>query len=94
MSRPPSPRLPRPTIRFLLAPSILALMFSAAWAGDREDIVVADFEGDDYAGWTADGTAFGTGPARGTCPARCTSTGSSAGGWSTASSAATTRPAP
>lgn len=32
------------------------------------DIVVADFEGDDYGDWTVEGTAFGTGPARGTLP--------------------------
>src|SRR4051794_38922701 len=35
---------------------------------DRPDLVVADFEGDDYAGWAATGTAFGRGPARGTLP--------------------------
>src|SRR5205823_1467251 len=35
---------------------------------DREDILVADFEGDTYGDWTATGTAFGTGPARGTLP--------------------------
>lgn len=29
---------------------------------DRPDIVFADFEGDSYAGWTTEGTAFGPGP--------------------------------
>src|SRR5689334_11927007 len=32
------------------------------------DILVADFEGDDYGAWKVEGTAFGTGPARGTLP--------------------------
>lgn len=33
-----------------------------------EGRVLADFEGDDYAGWEATGEAFGTAPARGTLP--------------------------
>lgn len=33
-----------------------------------EGRMLADFEGDDYEGWTATGTAFGSGPARGTLP--------------------------
>ena len=32
----------------------------------REPIAFADFEGDDYAGWTVEGEAFGAGPAAGT----------------------------
>jgi sucrose-6-phosphate hydrolase SacC (GH32 family) len=36
----------------------------AARGGD--DIVIADFEGSDYGAWTAEGEAFGTGPAEGT----------------------------
>ena len=32
------------------------------------DILIADFEGDDYGVWTVEGTAFGRGPARGTLP--------------------------
>lgn len=31
----------------------------------RPDILIADFEGDDWGGWTVEGTAFGPGPARG-----------------------------
>ena len=31
----------------------------------KGDIVLADFEGEDYEGWTADGEAFGRAPARG-----------------------------
>ncbi len=37
-------------------------------AADRPDRVVADFEGDDYAPWVADGPAFGRAPARGAWP--------------------------
>lgn len=33
---------------------------------ERPPIVFADFEGDDYAGWTIEGEAFGKGPAAGT----------------------------
>jgi fructan beta-fructosidase len=32
------------------------------------DLLVADFEGDTYGGWKAEGEAFGTGPAKGTLP--------------------------
>jgi hypothetical protein len=32
------------------------------------DVVLADFEGSDYAGWQATGEAFGAGPAQGTLP--------------------------
>jgi fructan beta-fructosidase len=42
-----------------------AFPFGAAAAGD---VSFADFEGTDYGGWTATGTAFGPGPARGTLP--------------------------
>lgn len=34
----------------------------------RKPILLADFEGDSYAGWFVDGEAFGTRPARGTLP--------------------------
>ncbi len=34
----------------------------------NDDILIADFEGDDYGQWKADGEAFGTGPAKGTLP--------------------------
>ena len=50
----------------------LALMLGSARAVKapeqpaRPPIVLADFEGDDYGGWKATGTAFGTGPATGT----------------------------
>ncbi|MFO0848566.1 MAG: 2,6-beta-D-fructofuranosidase [Gemmataceae bacterium] len=49
----------------VLAACLTALPVVAA---DRPDVLVADFEGDTYAGWTATGTAFGTGPAKGTLP--------------------------
>jgi fructan beta-fructosidase len=37
-------------------------------ADAAEDILIADFEGETYAPWSAEGTAFGPGPARGTLP--------------------------
>jgi len=36
------------------------------------ETVIADFEGDTYGAWTAEGTAFGTGPAKGTLPGQMT----------------------
>jgi len=33
-----------------------------------DDIVIADFEGDDYGDWTVEGKAFGSGPSKGTLP--------------------------
>src|SRR5262245_6933511 len=52
-------------------PFLLGLLMGApalAHADDRPDVLLADFEGDDYGGWRAEGDAFGTGPARGTLP--------------------------
>jgi sucrose-6-phosphate hydrolase SacC (GH32 family)/nicotinamidase-related amidase/type 1 glutamine amidotransferase len=40
----------------------------AAAAGEREDLLIADFEGGDYGGWQASGEAFGSRPVRGTLP--------------------------
>jgi len=37
-------------------------------AQDRSDLLLADFEGKDYGGWTVQGAAFGKAPARGTLP--------------------------
>lgn len=41
---------------------------AAMAAGAAEDLLLADFEGKDYGGWTATGEAFGPGPAQGTLP--------------------------
>ncbi|HEX3133600.1 MAG TPA: glycoside hydrolase family 32 protein, partial [Planctomycetota bacterium] len=43
--------------------SLLSLPLLAA-----DDLVIADFEGGTYNGWTSEGTAFGTAPAKGTLP--------------------------
>ncbi|MBX9622922.1 MAG: glycoside hydrolase family 32 protein [Gemmataceae bacterium] len=57
-------------------PLLFALLAAPAFAADRPDIVVADFEGDRYpAGWTTTGTAFGDGPAKGTLPDQMPVTG-------------------
>jgi fructan beta-fructosidase len=50
-----------------LAGLLLALAGAPLAAADA-DILVADFEGDDYGDWKVEGTAFGTKPARGTLP--------------------------
>ena len=44
-------------------PSMLAVSSQNAVATD--DVMIADFEGKDYAGWKTEGNAFGDGPARG-----------------------------
>lgn len=59
-----------------MRPLLLALLLSSTGllAGET-DIVIADFEGQDYGAWKADGEAFGTGPARGTLPGQMKVTG-------------------
>ncbi len=42
--------------------------FLLSWVEADDDLVIADFESQVYAGWTAEGEAFGSGPARGTLP--------------------------
>ena len=41
-------------------------------AGESVDLIVADFEGDNYGVWKVEGTAFGNGPAHGTLPGQMT----------------------
>lgn len=54
---------------FITSFVVTACLFSCVRAGvAADDIVIADFEGDDYGAWKAEGTAFGTGPARGNLP--------------------------
>src|SRR4051794_24754237 len=66
----------------LRAATIAALFLIATPAfGARPDIVIADFEGNDYAGWTTTGDAFGAGPAHGTLPGQMPVTGHDGKGW-------------
>lgn len=54
-----------------LTPAFLARVSAAKAAQAAEERawqVIADFEGDDFAGWTATGKAFGSGPYAGTAP--------------------------
>ncbi len=46
-----------------------------------DDILIADFETDTYAPWTATGEAFGRGPARAHCLGRCKWMGTTERGW-------------
>ncbi len=48
---------------------------ATAPAAERPDLLVADFEGDDYRPWRVEGTAFGPRPARGTLPHQMEVTG-------------------
>jgi fructan beta-fructosidase len=53
----------------------------AASMETRPDILLADFEGDDWGGWTIEGTAFGTGPAHDALPGQADVTGYLGGGY-------------
>ncbi len=57
---------------FVLVSVVLGL---SAMAAASQDIVLADFEGEDYGNWVTTGTAFGQGPARGTLPNQMPVTG-------------------
>ena len=47
---------------------VLCLALAALTCAAEPDILIADFEGEDYGDWTVEGEAFGPGPARGTLP--------------------------
>ena len=47
---------------------LMLLGAQATGTPPRPDVVVANFEGNDYGNWIVTGTAFGTGPAQGTLP--------------------------
>ncbi len=49
-------------------PWLVLLVVAGPLAAAEPDLVVADFEGDDYGAWTVEGKAFGSRPARGTLP--------------------------
>lgn len=53
---------------------MLAVLWAGA-AGAAEDVLVADFEGEDYGPWRVEGAAFGDGPAHGTLPQQMSVTG-------------------
>ena len=75
----------------MLIALILPIAVLPATAADRPDLVVADFEGDDYAGWTADRHRLRQRPgARHAARPDARRRASKGKGWSTRSSAATT----
>jgi fructan beta-fructosidase len=53
---------------FCLSIALTITLIASAFAS--EDILVADFEGENYGEWKAEGDAFGTGPAKGTLPSQ------------------------
>jgi len=48
--------------------ALLAILGGSSIYGAEADVLIADFEGDDYGDWKVEGEAFGPGPARGTLP--------------------------
>lgn len=62
-------------MRTLVLACLAAVSLGLNRRADEPDILVADFEGDDYAGWKVEGTAFGDRPARGTLPKQMPVTG-------------------
>ncbi|WP_422928178.1 glycoside hydrolase family 32 protein [Singulisphaera sp. PoT] len=59
----------KPSILLLAGLALLSLQDPTPARGQsRPDMVISDFEGSDYGGWVAQGTAFGKAPARGTLP--------------------------
>ena len=69
------PSRPRRIREQVLALFLVLLGTAVAVAADRPDVIVADFEGDTYGGWTTEGEAFGGGPAHGTLPGQMAVTG-------------------
>ncbi len=51
-----------------MRPFALLLLFTLPLAAANPDILIADFEGDTYGDWKAEGKAFGDKPAKGTLP--------------------------
>src|SRR5690349_21242882 len=60
--------LPQPRSGLILALCLCVQTLNAADSIAAGDILIADFEGDDYGAWKVEGTAFGNGPAHGTLP--------------------------
>src|SRR5436305_11873859 len=54
---------------------LFACLVALPCAAEREDILVADFEGDTWGEWKTTGDAFGPGPAKGTLPDQMPVTG-------------------
>src|SRR4051794_14167904 len=66
-------------------PTLIAVA-SFSWPGEAvrgagPDIILADFEGEDYGDWKASGDAFGAGPAHAALPGQMTVTGFEGKGW-------------
>ncbi len=59
----------------VLRAGLVSLSVLGSVAVLAEERLIADFEGSDYAGWVATGTAFGSGPAHGTLPEQAPVTG-------------------
>ena len=62
-------------LSWLLISFLILTPSTGAVAADRDDLLIADFEGQDYGSWKVEGTAFGPGPARGTLEGQMPVTG-------------------
>ncbi len=64
------PSLSKPSLIFhaLILFTLSSLASGRSVHSPRPDIALADFDGEDYAGWAVEGSAFGERPARGTLP--------------------------
>lgn len=63
------------TLPVALSFTLIAVVLLHTAPAERADVLIADFEGDDYGDWKTTGTAFGKGPARGTLPGQMPVTG-------------------
>jgi fructan beta-fructosidase len=59
----------------LLGGLLFALLAAVSVAAERGEILIADFEGEDYGDWKVEGEALGPGPAQGTLPGQMEVTG-------------------
>ena len=73
--RPPAILVASLVLCSFAVPPIGSPSFASAQGTDRKDILVADFESENYCDWKVTGEAFGSGPARGTLPGQMHVTG-------------------
>lgn len=66
-------------LTWIVGLALISCPWTGRWAA-AQDVLIADFEGQDYGAWKAEGEAFGRGPARGTLPNQMSVTGFEGGG--------------
>jgi fructan beta-fructosidase len=63
------------SIRSIFPAALAVMLTTCPVLPAADDLLLADFEGTTYGGWTATGAAFGPGPAQGTLPGQMTVSG-------------------